>query len=107
MSEFNEREQAFERKFELDEELKFKTNAGAAHLFGLWVAEQLGLKGGDGENYARQIVDAIIAKPGHDHLVAKAEKDLQAKKLNISRHRLEKEFEGAFIKAREHIAKKA
>ncbi len=106
MSEFDEREQAFERKFELDEELNFKTNAGAAHLFGLWVAEQLDLKGAEGEKYARQFVDAIIAKPGHDHLIARAEKDLQAKKADISRHRLEKEFEGCFQKARAQISGK-
>jgi hypothetical protein len=103
MSEFDERERAFERGFELEEELKFKTNAGTAYLFGLWVAEQLGLKGQQGEAYARQMVDMVIAKAAHDHIIAKAEKDLQAKDINLSRHRLEKEFNNCYRMARERV----
>ncbi len=92
MSEFDEREKSFERKFELDEELEFKAAVRAAYLFGQWAATQMGLKTTDAENYARQMVDMIIAKPGHDQIIAKAEKDLKAKHPEITRHRLEKEY---------------
>jgi hypothetical protein len=92
MTEFDQREQAFERKFELDEELEFKISAGSAHLFGLWVAEQLGLKSKETETYARKMVDTVVAKPGHEQLILKAEKDFEGKGVTLSRHRLEKEY---------------
>ena len=45
MTSFDERKQAFETKFRVDEELRFKTHAKAMRLFGLWTAKQLGLQG--------------------------------------------------------------
>ena len=45
MTTFDKREETFERKFVLDEELKFKAEARRNKLLGLWVADQLGLSG--------------------------------------------------------------
>ena len=92
MSDFDNREKAFEKKFEVDEELKFKINSRAGKLLGLWVAGQLGLAGADAEAYAKAVVDADLKHPGHADLMQKIEKDLQAKGVQISRHVLEKEF---------------
>ena len=36
MTKFNEREKAFEAKFKLDEELRFKATARRNKLLGLW-----------------------------------------------------------------------
>ena len=47
MTTFDEREQAFERKFIYDEELKFKALARRNKRLGLWTAEKLGLTGSD------------------------------------------------------------
>ena len=44
MSTFDKREEGFEKKFALDEELKFKAEARRDKLLGLWVADKLGLK---------------------------------------------------------------
>jgi len=46
MTTFDERKDAFERKFAHDEELRFKALARRNKLLGLWVAEKLGKSGG-------------------------------------------------------------
>jgi len=106
MNEFEDRERAFENKFEHDEELQFKINARMAHLFGLWVADQLGLKGADAEKYAEEAVSVEVAGLDRKALIAKTEKDLAAKNISLSRHRLEREMEGFYAAAREKVAGK-
>src|SRR5512134_787552 len=47
MSGFDKREEGFEKKFALDEELRFKAMARRNKYFGLWAAEKLGLSSAD------------------------------------------------------------
>ncbi len=53
MTTFDRREEAFERKFALDEEQKFKAEARRNKLLGLWVAKELGMSGDAASTYAR------------------------------------------------------
>src|SRR5256885_16610360 len=66
MTTFDGREQAFEQKFEHDEELKFKARARKNKMLGLWAAGLIGKTGEAAEAYAREIVMADFEKPG-DH----------------------------------------
>ena len=43
MSKFDEREKSFEKKFQMDEELKFKISARANKHLGEWAAKALGI----------------------------------------------------------------
>ena len=43
MTTFDKREEGFEKKFALDEELKFKAEARRNKLLGLWAADRQGL----------------------------------------------------------------
>ena len=43
MSKFDEREKSFEKKFQMDEELKFKISARANKHLGEWAAKVLGI----------------------------------------------------------------
>src|SRR5687767_1049763 len=45
MNTFEDRQKGFERKFALDEELRFKSTARRNKLLGLWAAEKMGLSG--------------------------------------------------------------
>ena len=45
MTTFDKREEAFEKQFAHDEELKFKATARRNKMLGLWAAEKLGLSG--------------------------------------------------------------
>jgi hypothetical protein len=103
MGGFEEREQAFENKFGHDEETEFKILARMAHLFGLWAAEQLGLKGTEAQAYADRCVDAELVPDGRGVLIAKCEKDFAAKGISHTRHRMEREMEKMYADAHKSI----
>jgi hypothetical protein len=92
MTQFDDRERAFEKKFGLDEEFRFKNDVRAAKLFGLWAAGQMGMAGAEAETYAVQLSEIAVGKVGHEHLIVKVEQDFKAKGMNFTRHRLEKEM---------------
>ena len=79
MTTFDKREEAFEKKFALDEEQKFKAIARRNRLLGLWVADQLGLSGDVGVDYAKTIVAAEFGEGGDDAVIRKVMVDLAAK----------------------------
>ena len=80
MTTFDKREETFERKFVLDEELKFKAEARRNRLFGLWVADRLGLSGDAANAYARDVV-ASDFEAGGDGAFRKVTADLDAKAI--------------------------
>jgi hypothetical protein len=75
---FDKREEAFEKKFTIDEDLKFKAVARRNKLLGLWVAEKLGKTGAEADAYAREMVAAEI-DGGDAGVISKAMGDLAAK----------------------------
>jgi hypothetical protein len=79
MTTFDKREEGFERKFALDEELKFKAEARCNRLLGLWAAEKLGITGEAAVTYAREAVAGAFALGGEKAVVAKVAGDLSAK----------------------------
>jgi hypothetical protein len=82
MTTFDKREEGFEKKFALDEELKFKAEARRNKLLGLWVAEQLGITGDAAGDYARQVVAADF--DGAGQVARKVTTDLTAKGITLS-----------------------
>jgi|ERR1700742_4018563 hypothetical protein len=82
MTTFDKREQDFERKFALDEELKFKSEARCNRLLGLWAAEQLGLSGDAAKTYASEIV-AVDFEAGGAGAARKVKSDLAAGGITI------------------------
>src|SRR6201994_1154257 len=78
MTTFDKREEGFERKFALDEELKFKAEARRNRLLGLWAGEKLGLSGDAAAAYAKDTVAAAFADGGDRALIARMASDLSA-----------------------------
>jgi hypothetical protein len=78
MTTFDKREEGFERKFALDEELKFKAEARCNRLLGLWAAEKLGITGEAAVTYAREAVAGTFASGGEKAVVARVANDLSA-----------------------------
>jgi hypothetical protein len=77
MTTFDKREEGFEKKFALDEELKFKADARRNKLLGLWAAERLGMSGDAAAGYAKQVVAADF--DGADGAARKVTADLAVK----------------------------
>lgn len=83
MTTFDKREEGFEKKFALDEELMFKAAARRNKLLGLWAAEKLGLSGADAEAYAKSVVMADFQEAGDDDVFRKIKADLEAKSVGV------------------------
>ncbi|MBU0800800.1 MAG: DUF1476 domain-containing protein [Alphaproteobacteria bacterium] len=103
MSGFDDRKGAFEKKFAMDEELIFKAEARCCKLFGLWVAEQMGLTGGDADAYARSVVAANLEEVGFDDVKRKVMPDIAAKGLDISEHTIDTKLAACFEEAKHQI----
>src|SRR5512144_1199953 len=84
MTTFDKREDAFEKKFAHDEELRFKATARRNKLLGLWAAEKLGLKGPDADAYAKEVVMADFEEAGEEDVFRKVRKDFDAKTVTAS-----------------------
>lgn len=78
MTTFDERENAFENKFAHDEEMKFKAQARANKLLGLWAASLMGKAGDEAAAYAAEIIKADFEEAGHEDVYRKVAGDLGA-----------------------------
>jgi len=103
MTTFDEREKAFEQKYEHDQELRFKTNARRNKLLGLWAAGLMGKMGDAAESYAREIVLADLERPGHHDVVERLVRDLAAAGKPMEAHTILKQAEQLLIEARRQI----
>jgi hypothetical protein len=88
MTTFDKREDAFEKQFAHDEELRFKATARRNKMLGLWAAEKLGLSGAAADSYALALVMGEIEKPGEHDVVHKIRKDFDAKGVAQSDHQI-------------------
>lgn len=78
MTTFDDREQAFERKFAHDAEMQFKAQARRDKLLGLWAAGRMGLSGEAADDYARSVVMADLEHAGDEDVFEKVSKDLES-----------------------------
>ena len=96
MTTFDKREEAFEKKFVVDEELKFKALARRDRLTGLWVAAKLGLSGEQAIAYSREVVAEEFNEGGDAAVIAKVKSDLAAKGIAITEDEIRSQM-GEFL----------
>jgi hypothetical protein len=101
MTTFDKREEGFEKKFAVDEELKFKAEARRNKLFGLWVAAKLGLSGDAATAYAKEVVAAEFEGPGR--VAAKITGDLKAKNLPVDETEIRAKLAALMAEAVEQV----
>ena len=90
MTTFNDREKSFEKKFAMDEELKFKAEARRNRLLGQWAAAKLGLSGTAVDDYVKAVRKADLAQKGDDDVFQKVKKDLKDKGISVADSELRK-----------------
>ena len=76
MATFDDRKDAFEKRFAHDEELLFKATARRNKLLGLWAAEKLGKSGEEANAYAKSVVLADFQEAGDADVLRKVSADL-------------------------------
>jgi hypothetical protein len=62
MTTFDERERAYEKKFSMDQDFKFKAQARRNRLLAEWAAAKLGLSRGAVGQYVKEVVDADVVE---------------------------------------------
>lgn len=72
MSGFDEREEEFEKRYAMDETLRFKALARRSKLVGLWVAGLLGRSGPEADSYAAGLVAGQVGAADPDAALFKA-----------------------------------
>ena len=103
MTTFDQREQAFEHKFEHDEELRFKARARRNKMLGLWAAGLIGKTGDAAEAYARDIVMADFEKPGDHDVVHTLMHDLAAAGKPTEEHPVRRQGERYMAEAMKQV----
>ena len=103
MTTFDNREEGFEKKFALDEELQFKAAARRNKLLGLWAAGKMGLSGADAEAYAKSLVIADLEKNGDEDVFEKLTADFGAKSVAASAQDIRKQMDALMATAMEQI----
>lgn len=103
MSQFDDRERAEEKKFQLDQELEFKAQARRAKLVGLWAAELMGLSDQSAQDYAKSVVMADLEEAGAEDLFKKIRADLDQHAVTLSDHQIRAKMEECLGEARAQI----
>jgi hypothetical protein len=109
MTTFDEREKAFEKKYALDQETRFKATVRRNRNLGLWAAEKLGLSGADADDYAKTVIKADFELPGDEDILRKLRADFAARNVDVSEHQIKRsmsEFLAEAIKQIEAETKK-
>jgi hypothetical protein len=103
MTTFDKREDAFEKQFAHDEELKFKATARRNKMLGHWAAEKLGLSGAEADSYALSVVMADVEDKANHDVARKIRKDFDAKGVDVSDHQLARTMNEFMAKAVDDI----
>jgi hypothetical protein len=78
MTTFDDREQAYEKKFALDQDLKFRAESRRNKLLAEWAAAKLGIMGAALEDYVKAVRRADLEEKGDDDVFRKIRKDFDA-----------------------------
>ena len=82
MTTFDDREQAYEKKFALDQDLKFRAEARRNKLIAEWAAAKLGISGAGLQDYVRAVLKADLEESDHD-VFRKIRKDFDAAGITV------------------------
>lgn len=103
MTSMKDREEGFERKFVIDEEIRFRATARRNRMLGLWAAEKLGKSGADAEAYAKEVVMSDIEEAGDHDVFRKVRKDFDAAGVDQSDHQIRRTMDELMAQAIEAV----
>jgi len=84
MTTFDDREKTFERKFALDQDLKFRAESRRNRLLAEWAAAKLGIAGDQLADYVRSVVKADLEEKGDEDVFRKLHNDFAAAGVKVS-----------------------
>ena len=98
MTQFDDREKSFEKKFAHDEELQFKISARRNKYLGQWASQILGYDQEKEKEYIQAVIKADFEEAGDEDVFRKVQSDL--KDHNISEEEIRKKMDELNEKAK-------
>tara|TARA_Y100001936_G_scaffold47377_1_gene46104 strand:+ start:655 stop:978 length:324 start_codon:yes stop_codon:yes gene_type:complete len=98
-----DRQKAFEAKYQNDQQLQFKVQVKTSKLFGFWAADKLGIVGPEAELYADEVVDADFEEPGFEDVLRKVNDDFSAKGVVVEDTEMRKVLDQKLAEAKEAL----
>ena len=103
MTQFEDRERAFESKFQHELELEFKIKSHRNRLLGLWAGGLMEFDLGAAEAYAKDVVASDFEAPGDAVVVKKVLADLRRKGVQTSDHLVRRQMDRLLDVARDEF----
>src|SRR5687768_15253139 len=103
MTQFDDRERAFETKFARDEEMQFRVLARRNRLLGEWAAELMGLSPAETESYAKDVVRADFEEAGDEDVIRKLLGDLTSAGIDVDDARIRDALGHKTVEARRQL----
>ena len=103
MSQFDDRERAFETKYARDEEMQFRVIARRNKLLGQWAAAKMGLTEAEAESYAKDVVRADFEEAGDEDVIRKVLGDLTAAGVECDDDTIRETLGHKLVEARRQI----
>ena len=103
MTQFDDRQRAFESKFAHDEEMKFRITARRNRLLGEWAARQMGLSEAETEAYAKDVVRADFEEAGDEDVVRKLLGDLTSANVDCDEAKIRDALQHKTVEARRQL----
>lgn len=103
MSQFDDRERAFETKFARDEEMQFRIVARRNRLLGEWAGRLMGLSDTETESYAKDVVRADFEEAGDEDVIRKILGDVTAAGVDCDESTIREALGHKLVEARRQI----
>jgi hypothetical protein len=103
MTQFDDRERAFEAKFAHDEEMQFRVIARRNRLLGHWAARQMGLSEAEAESYAKDVIHTDFEEAGEHDVVRKLLGDLTAAGVECDEDKVRDALRNKEVEARRQV----
>jgi hypothetical protein len=103
MTQFDDRERAFEAKFARDEEMQFRVIARRNRLLGEWAARRMGLTDAEAEAYAKDVIRSDFEEAGEHDVIRKILGDLTAAGVDCNEDEVSEALRNKQIDARRQI----
>jgi hypothetical protein len=103
MTQFDDRERAFEAKFARDEEMQFRILARRNRLLGEWAARLMGLSEVESEAYAKDVIRADFEEAGEEDVIRKVLGDLTSAGVEVDEGRIRDAMGHKLIEARRQL----
>ncbi len=90
MTTFDEREKAYEKKFALDQDLKFKAESRRNKMLAEWAGAKLGIEGAALEDYIKAVRKADLEEKGDADVLRKVKQDFADRGIALDETELRK-----------------